>query len=110
MTVPRTLPELESFAFRTTVFSVSLTILIVCVGGFHYLSTTNNLTNGGDFTYLGLFKYPLVLAIASFAVGVTCKLRLEQKTRRTRERKREARAADGRRTTMDVIEDRNEKR
>lgn len=109
MIVPRSLPELKSLAYRTTVFSVSLTIAIVWAGGFHYLSTTENLTKVGDFTYLGLFQYPFVLAIVSFAVGVSCELVIEYNMRGTRRRKREEREEDGRRTTMDVIEDRNEK-
>lgn len=59
---------------KLAVFSTVLTILLLCGGGAHYLSTTKNLSEPGSLAILGLVKYPILTTLTSLEVYTAIKL------------------------------------
>ena len=89
-------------AFKVAVVATVATMLVLVVGGFHYLSTTNNGAQPGSLAVFGLIRYPFYTALVALGVGVGCHLWTEHSVKQTR---REQRDDDS--STLDVIDDWN---
>lgn len=96
--------QAQSLAFKLAVLALGATAIVVGVGGFHYLSTTNNFSQPGSLAILGYSVYPLAVAVVGAVVGVGCNQLIERDVKRHRQ---ESREADDRPSTLDVVEDRN---
>lgn len=93
---------MESLAFKVAVVATVATMLVLIVGGFHHLSTTNNGAQPGSLAVFSLVRYPFYTALVALGVGVGCHLWNEHTVRKAR---RERRDDDS--STRDVIDDWN---